>query len=334
MPAALRQMPQQRNPATLVWNASAGPATADVYMMRLRGADRFEVDVANDRRKHTYKAASLDAAKDIARDKLREYAVQNPERVRNGLFANLFGTREYVYPNKRGRKLATGRAPAGREVRYLGTVIRRTDDGDYANSIDWDNRFDTLNDAKAFVKAWQKRNKNSRTRNPEASAAALSETFHGRPAQTVDEYEDELHVHSFLTELGDLIEITVDTESGFTAELDFAKEGLKLASSEDGRQLFIQGRTKLDLAALHMNGNKWERDHMVIGRITALVYCTAKEYDGGKRAEYIHESGEENIGGKHKRTTKVFPILLYDTRNEELQIAGGQQEVQDVGIIR
>jgi hypothetical protein len=173
-----------------------------------------------------------------------------------------------------------------------------------------------------------------RKRNPESSAAELSEQFHGRPAHTVDEYADELHVHSVLTELGDLIEMTVETESGYGAELDFAKEGLKLASSEDGKQLFVQGRTDLDLAALHMSGSVWERDLMVIGRITSLVYRTAKEYDGGKVTDYIHASGEENVGGKHKRTTDVFPVLLYDLLNHELQIAGGQMEVKNVGIVR
>lgn len=172
--------------------------------------------------------------------------------------------------------------------------------------------------------------------NPESTAASLSETFHGRPAETVSEYVDSLHIHGVLTELGDLVEISVETESRYGATLKFAtRDGLKLASSEDGRQLYIQGKTRLDLRALHMSGSKWERDLMVIGRITHLVYRTAKAQDGGQITDYIHASGENlNSAGKHYRETDVFPTLLYDTLNNELQIAGGQQEVREEGIIR
>jgi hypothetical protein len=289
------------------------------------------------------------------------------KRKKNSLLSRLrgMGRRETVYPMRKHRKPASGRAPGGVETRYLGRTIRRMEDGRYATSVDWESHFDTLKEAKGFVRWWNGIYRNSRSNpakfdacvkdiqarggvanayavctaslrrsNPEATAAELSEAFHGRPAHTVDEYADELHVHSVLTELGDLIEMTVETESGYGAELDFAKEGLKLASSEDGKQLFVQGRTDLDLGALHMSGSKWERDLMVIGRITSLVYRTAKEYDGGKVTDYIHASGEENVGGRHKRTTDVFPVLLYDLLNHELQIAGGQMEVKDVGIVR
>lgn len=173
-----------------------------------------------------------------------------------------------------------------------------------------------------------------RKSNPEDSAAALSESFHGLPPTRVDEYDDDVHVHEYLTELGDLVEITVDTPSGLRAELDFTGEQLKLASNESGTQLYIQGRTSLDLDALKMSSDKWRKELMVIGVMQSIVYRTQKEMDGGKLVDYIHASGEDLVDGKHKKVTNVFPTLLYDTLNSELQIAGGQQEVKPEGIIR
>jgi hypothetical protein len=170
--------------------------------------------------------------------------------------------------------------------------------------------------------------------NPESTAAALSAAFHGRPAQRVDEYVDDVHVHSYLTELGTLVEITVDTPSGIRAELDFSGEQLKLASNEAGTQLYIQGRTKLDLDTLKLSGKQWRKDLMVIGEMQSIVYRTAKADDGGEMVDYIHASGEDLVDNKHRKVTDVFPTLLYDVLNSELLIAGGQQEVRDVGIVR
>lgn len=141
------------NPETLVWSASSGPVQVDVYRVT-RG--RFEVDVANDNESRTYRADTREQAIAIAQHKLRQFAT-NP-----GFLSSLFGTRETVYPMRRGRETRTHAAPAGRETRYLGATIRQTADGDYATSIDWDSRFDTMAAAKKHVKWWMGRNRNPR----------------------------------------------------------------------------------------------------------------------------------------------------------------------------
>jgi hypothetical protein len=171
--------------------------------------------------------------------------------------------------------------------------------------------------------------------NPEPAAAALSSSFHGRPAESVTTYADDVHTHEYLTELGDLVEITVNTESGYRCELDFKGEGLKLASNESGTQLFIQGRSKLDLGKMHMGGAKWKTEQMILGRIVSLVYRTSKQQDDGEVVDYIHKSGEalDASGQRHVQATDIYPQLGYDTLNSELFIVGGMQRVRPEGII-
>lgn len=175
--------------------------------------------------------------------------------------------------------------------------------------------------------------------NPEEAAAELSHKWTGREPEHVTEYVDSIHVHEVLTELGDLVEIDLETESGYRATLSFKGEGLKLASSESGQQLFIQGQTDIDLRALHMSGAKWKREFMALGRITALVYRARKEMEGGQLDDYIHKAGESLVDNKIKHVTDVYPILTYDTRNRELGVVGGQMHVdtsgdESVGLVR
>jgi hypothetical protein len=145
------------NPETLIWSATAGPAQVDVYRVR---SGKFEVDVANDKGSRTYAVVSREQALAVARHKLKQFAV-NP-----GFLSNIFGTQEYVYPMRRGKQRTTSAhaAPAGKETRYLGALIRRTDEGDYVTSVDWDSKFDTLSAAKSHVKWWMNRNRNPRSK--------------------------------------------------------------------------------------------------------------------------------------------------------------------------
>jgi hypothetical protein len=148
-----RVMKLKANPETLIWSATSGPAQVDVY--RIRGG-KFEVDVANDKGSRTYAVVSREQALAVARHKLKQFAV-NP-----GFLSNIFGTQEYVYPMRGRSKQRT--APPGKETRYLGALIRRTDEGDYVTSVDWDSRFDTLSAAKSHVKWWMNRNRNPRSK--------------------------------------------------------------------------------------------------------------------------------------------------------------------------
>ncbi len=155
-------------------------------------------------------------------------------------------------------------------------------------------------------------------------AAEMYETFHGRPSGEVVTVEEEEHYHEDLTALGELTELKVLTESGYESTIDFSKDSILLTTSEDGRQLyFVGGNQKLNLSSLHMNGKKWRKDLMVVGRIKKLTYRTEKKFDNFKEFDYFHNLGED---------TGVLPILLFDTLSDRMKFAGGQYETKAEGL--
>jgi hypothetical protein len=163
--------------------------------------------------------------------------------------------------------------------------------------------------------------------NPESPAQELFEQFHGRPSAETLEITTSRHEHAWLTGLGTLVELKVATVTQLDATISFAKDKTapQLCSSEDGRQLYIEGGDQaLDLKALKMAGDKWEKDSMVIGVLYELTYQTAKKFHKFKLTDYFHKLGEES---------GVQPTLLYDPTNRLLSVSGGQYQVKPEGIV-
>jgi hypothetical protein len=161
--------------------------------------------------------------------------------------------------------------------------------------------------------------------NPESAAADLYEEFHGQaPGETLA-IVTERKEHEWLTQLGTLVELKVETLTKLDAMLRFSKEAPELCSSEDGRQLYIEGGDQaLDLKALKMDSDKWVKDSMTIGVLVELTYRTKKGFHRFKTTDYFHKLGEES---------GIQPYLLYDSRNKLLSISGGAYRVEEPGII-
>jgi hypothetical protein len=186
-----------------------------------------------------------------------------------------------------------------------------------------------------------------RGRNPEDAAGAMFESFHGAPSDRVTEVVDELHEHEWLATLGYLISVEVDTptvgeaeiyfphpyvapESGSKCDVCDLKEGdeihnaenerrPRLASNEEGTQLFIVGGSQgLELETINMQQPEWLKEMMVIGILRLVTYQTKKKFDKFQLTDYYHELGEE---------TGEQPILLYDSINQQMSIAGGQYQI-------
>lgn len=176
-------------------------------------------------------------------------------------------------------------------------------------------------------------------KNPEAAAADLFEVFHGTPAGNVDEVAETVHEHDWLATLGDLVCLRITTESGYGAELQFKRTGtsrVSLASSEDGTSLyFVGGDQSVDLDALHMGDDKWRKDLMVLGRLKEIEYFTTKEFDKFVPTIYWHKSREglTKDGTRHAIVADKDAVLLYDSRSQLLQLAGGQYKTEDVGLV-
>ncbi len=169
--------------------------------------------------------------------------------------------------------------------------------------------------------------------NPESSAAALYESFHGKPSTEELLITEDVHSHEHLAVLGRAVECWIDTPTGLRACIEFDQndeEPIFVCSAEDGRQLYIEGGDQaVDLASLKMDGEEWRKDRMVLGQFSEpepkaagkkprkhnLTYNTKKDFDQFETIDYQHDLGEE---------TGVRPYLEYDPRNQHLYITGGQ----------
>ena len=156
-------------------------------------------------------------------------------------------------------------------------------------------------------------------RNPEDSAAEMYEKFHGKDSTSIEEFIQEEHYHGHLAQLGDLIELKVQTVSGYDVTLSFDGMGVLLASNENGDQLYIVGGDQsLPLAKIHMDGD-YVKDSMVIGEAYFISYFTEKDFDKFESIIYEHEFGEDE--DTHEKVP--CPTLRYDNLNSRLYLDGG-----------
>lgn len=171
--------------------------------------------------------------------------------------------------------------------------------------------------------------------NPEDTAAARYEYFHGRAPQEVVEIESELHTHSVLSGIGKLVELEIFAISGDRIVRLDAFQGALLAQDEKGKQLYIEGGDQaVDVSDF---GIKHPHELEILGALTSVVYFTTKTHlrpqDGGT-ANYDHKFGGEGRTKKHAfgRNGSRLPLVGYDVRNHLLSIQGGGYELPAEGI--
>lgn len=164
-------------------------------------------------------------------------------------------------------------------------------------------------------------------------AAALSEAFHGRPANKVRDVEELRQERTALADLGRLVGMRVWPDEDWCIDLgrvdkdapqSDAFRGVRLGASPDGGQLyFVGGDQALDLARLGLD-RYLPKDHIVIGVVESIGYHTSKAFHNFEPTWYTHQFGEE--GGEQ-------PILNYDTLNRKLYLTGGSYQVRPEGIV-
>lgn len=203
---------------------------------------------------------------------------------------------------------------------FMGIRMYKTGSGEYMTSID-DSRFDSIRDAKEFVKSMRS-NPRGRKRNPEAAAAELAEAFTGRPAKTATEFRKTIQYHSVLTGLAPLMQIKVWVDDRHVKAIDFDKEKSFLGSAESGEQLYVEGdHLDIDLTPFGITGHAATKDLIRIGDVYSVTYWTAKFHLGkadktpGPYEHIFSEHGEEE------------PELIYDRLNQEPQFAGGEYHI-------
>jgi len=166
--------------------------------------------------------------------------------------------------------------------------------------------------------------------NPASESDSRYRDFHGVPPTERVEIRDEIHVHSHLAGLGDLIELKVKLVNGGVATLaapdpDNIQERIILSSNEDGTQLyFVGGDPSIDLRKLSFSSSQRDKESVVVGEIAEFTYRTKKGFDKLKLIDYYHKSSE--VGHEPK------PMLLYDTVNQLMSISGGAYKITKRGV--
>lgn len=154
-------------------------------------------------------------------------------------------------------------------------------------------------------------------------ASERYEYFHGQAPDAIHDVIEERIEQSVHSGIGRLIALEVyDHESNLHEVNGFGKDCL-LTQDLDGTQLFIVGGDQ----SLDPEDFGIETNHLyeVLGAVKSVTYDTNKVHLGseGGKAHYKHEFGDE--GG-------VLPVLIYDTANEEMMLAGGSYSIPSQGI--
>jgi hypothetical protein len=173
------------------------------------------------------------------------------------------------------------------------------------------------------------------------AAAALAELWHGRPATTVREVSDQVHVHRHLADLGRLVALEIFVGSTDRVNnIEFTPaDNVRLAASEyagtrpDGSQgrfhqlYFVGGNQQLDrdiLAAFGLGPDELAKERIVLGAAYTISYWARKAVQRFRPAEYIHQFGEER---------GFLPVVIYRPLDRDLELVGGSYRIEDVGIV-
>lgn len=196
-------------------------------------------------------------------------------------------------PKKNGRR---GRRPKKNAVLYRGKVKRA-------------------------VLVRSRRGRNPDYDDSEAGAAEMFETFHGRPAEKVTEFEVPKNERLNLAECGKLRYLNVISPAG---PFKLHPRGVLVCTSPEGGQLyFVGGDQELDLEALGL-ADALPKDLLDIGPCFEIEYHTTKDFHNFDPIDYFHHFGEES---------GVLPTLGYDNLNGMFYLSGGNYQVKREGIV-
>lgn len=157
-----------------------------------------------------------------------------------------------------------------------------------------------------------------KSRNPDETeqAVQLFEAFHGKNARSIVEKHVSAAIRQDYTALGDLIYLKVKTPVGGRAEFRFDDDGVKLASSPDGKQLYCIGG-KQNLLPL-LDSESQQKDFIDLGECQEVCYLARKIHSNFEPVEWYHKFGE-NSG--------VKPQLMFDKLKKQIFFIGGEYSI-------
>lgn len=151
-------------------------------------------------------------------------------------------------------------------------------------------------------------------------AVRLFQGFHGHDPKEIAEKHVSAAVRLDYAAIGDLLYAKTRTPLGAKAEWDFRDDGVKLASSPDGKQLYCIGGNQNILSLLDERSK--EKDFIDLGECLEVAYLARKVHGDFRPIEYYHEFGE--INGSR-------PRLMFDKVRKQLFFIGGDYFI-DVNV--
>lgn len=156
-------------------------------------------------------------------------------------------------------------------------------------------------------------------------AIVLYESFHGKDAKEVTELHESAAVRQDYTALGKLVAIGIgeckrqgnDLVNHWDrcGHLCFEKDGVTLAASPNGKQLYcIGGNQDLSLALSKVDLDR-SKDFLDLGELPFIVYEARKVHGNFAPTEYVHEFGEKS---------GVLPKGMYDKLRRRIYFVGGE----------
>lgn len=161
-------------------------------------------------------------------------------------------------------------------------------------------------------------------RNPSETeeAVRLFESFHGKDPKEIAEKHVSAAMRLDYAALGDLMKLRIQSPLGELYELDFEGEGVKLASSPDGKQLYcIGGRQNIEKC---LDADSLQKDFIDLGECVRVEYLARKIHANYEPVVYYHKMGEK---------TGDRPTLMYDKLRKGIFFIGGAYHIdKDKGI--
>ncbi len=147
-------------------------------------------------------------------------------------------------------------------------------------------------------------------------AVKLFQSFHGHDPKEVAEKHVSAAVRKDYAALGSLEYVIVRTPIGEHAKFTFAGDGVKLASSPDGKQLYaIGGNQNIERC---LSDDSKGKDFIDLGDALEVQYTARKVHGGYEPVEYYHKFGEK---------TGALPRLMYDKLRKQIFFIGGDYRI-------
>lgn len=147
-------------------------------------------------------------------------------------------------------------------------------------------------------------------------AVTLFQSFHGKDPREISERQESAAMRLEYTALGALDYIKAKTPLGQVVTFNFDGDGVKLASSPDGLQLYAIGGNQNVLPLLDADSQK--KDFIDLGDALEVQYVARKVHGGFQPVSYYHKFGEK---------TGALPRLMFDKLKKRIFFIGGDYKI-------